>query len=686
MSTHDDDNLFSLIGGAAKYSPLKEFDPPGLFPPHKEMMSSYRPNLYKENFGGNVFAAKPDFMTVSKSSENVSPLKVESDDTILPSRLDQLERERKEMLLQQKIREEKDKALSAHNLLLEERVKKLEADIEKYEGDLNASRHENFALKTEKDNLANEVRKLTRQNGQVEGQSLWGQMTSASRELCRAEEEIKSLNRDLLEAREKNTMLTRQQEKYDIKEKASERTLQELINERKRKNELEDELESSLRDNAELSARLADIDASYDTFRKESETSQQALQEQIVRYQQEIDELESALREGGNRGKGSNASGESYSEEYDEEGAELHPRKRRISDISASERETEYEETIADLRQKLLESESRRRKLHNKIQDLRGNVRVFVRCRPFLPSDAVDNPDEKCVICNAEGTTVSLSEHCSRGAGQVFQFDNVYNPQQEQEHLFADVKDLIQSALDGYRVCVFSYGQTGSGKTHTMTGTTHGDSRGLIPRSIEVIIEQINMLKEAGWDVTATYSMLEVYNETLNDLLDESSSSDSGKLKISMQHDKVVVQNLTSVPMVSTSVEEGMNQLSDILKQTNSARTTASTAMNERSSRSHVLFMMELTSIHEDGTVMQGGLRLVDLAGSERLDRTGTLADATRLRETVNINKSLSCLGDVFMALGHKQSHVPFRNSKLTMLLQVIMYSHATYHLCPAYY
>lgn len=671
MSTEG--SLLSLLGGFAKESRLSEFDPPGLFPPQQDVLS-YRPNSFKENFGGNVFCGKPSPMGVLKNSENVSPSKNESDDGLLPSRLDHLERERKELLLQQKIREERDKALTSHNSMLEERVKKLEGDIEKYENELNQCRHDNFALKTEKDNLANEVRKLTRQNSQAEGQSLWGQMTSASRELCRAEEEVKSLNRELLEVREKNAMLVRQQEKYDIKEKAHERALQELIHERKRKSELEDELEGSLRDNADLSAKLADIDASYNVFRKESESTRQDLLEHIARYKQEIDELECALRARSNDRNGSS----SHAAEYDEAGEELHPRKRRISDISLSERESEYEETIADLRQKLVDSESRRRKLHNKIQDLRGNVRVFVRCRPFLPSDGVDNPDEKCVICNAEGTTVSLSEHCARGAGQVFQFDNVYNQQQEQEHLFADVKDLIQSALDGYRVCVFSYGQTGSGKTHTMTGTTHGDSRGLIPRSIEVIIEQINMLKETGWDVTATYSMLEVYNETLIDLLDDSSATDfssqqskGSKLKISMQHDRVVVQHLTTVPMISSSVEEGMSQLADILRQTNSARTTASTAMNERSSRSHVLFMMELTSIHEDGTVMQGGLRLVDLAGSERLDRTGTLTDATRLRETVNINKSLSCLGDVFMALGHKQSHVPFRNSKLTMLLQV---------------
>jgi kinesin family member C1 len=222
-----------------------------------------------------------------------------------------------------------------------------------------------------------------------------------------------------------------------------------------------------------------------------------------------------------------------------------------------------------------------------------------------------------------------------------------------------------------------------------MTGSVSGkeEDRGLIPRSVEHIINQINEMKATGgWSVEATYSMLEVYNESLIDLLSSSASSSgtSGgtehsshatdrerQLKIMFQNDRVVIPQLTAIPMVSSSVSEALTQLQDILSTANASRTTACTAMNERSSRSHVLFLMNLTATHQDGTMLQGGLRLVDLAGSERLDRCGTAADALRLRETVNINKSLSSLGEVFMAIGHKASHVPFRNSKLTMLLQV---------------
>lgn len=213
-----------------------------------------------------------------------------------------------------------------------------------------------------------------------------------------------------------------------------------------------------------------------------------------------------------------------------------------------------------------------------------------------------------------------------------------------------------------------------------MTGYGKEEDRGLIPRSVEHIITQINDMKASGWTVEATYSMLEVYNESLIDLL-STDSSDNNKLKILFQNDRVMIPNLTTVPMISDCVDDALDQLQDILLKANTARTTASTAMNERSSRSHVLFMMNVQSMHQDGTILQGGLRLVDLAGSERLDRCGTGSDAQRLRETVNINKSLSCLGDVFMALGHKSSHVPFRNSKLTMLLQVFSPFRHTIHI-----
>ena len=258
-----------------------------------------------------------------------------------------------------------------------------------------------------------------------------------------------------------------------------------------------------------------------------------------------------------------------------------------------------------------------------------------------------------------------------RGSGQVFSFDQVFNMKSTQEDVYKEVSELVQSSLDGYKVCIFSYGQTGSGKTHTMSGERTGSARGIIPRAVEQIISQVIVMAEDGWEVTLSVAMVELYNEELRDLLSKESHSSVGKLKISTLNNQVSVAGLSSVEINASNLSIGMRQLEALLDQAARTRTTACTGMNETSSRSHALFMLDILCKHRDGsTVMNGGLRLVDLAGSERLDRTGTLSDSTRLKETVNINKSLSCLADVFLALNNKDKHVPFRNSKLTMMLQ----------------
>ena len=208
---------------------------------------------------------------------------------------------------------------------------------------------------------------------------------------------------------------------------------------------------------------------------------------------------------------------------------------------------------------------------------------------------------------------------------------------------------------------------------------------GIIPRSVEQIVAHVLRMRSDGWEITVHASMLEIYNEELRDLLcqdnhngtSKSSSSSSAatatkdKLKVSNLQGFVTVAGLTSVELDTRDLRSGTRHLEQLLDKANKSRMTACTAMNERSSRSHALFMLDIAAKHSDGTTyLRGGLRLCDLAGSERLDRTGTASDAARLKETVNINKSLSCLADVFVALANKAPHVPYRNSKLTMVLQ----------------
>jgi kinesin family protein C1 len=207
------------------------------------------------------------------------------------------------------------------------------------------------------------------------------------------------------------------------------------------------------------------------------------------------------------------------------------------------------------------------------------------------------------------------------------------------------------------------------------------DSWGIIPRAVQKMIQDVASMREAGWEIELKASMLEVYNETIRDILSaqeettgvstDDKQSDR-KYRISYANGKVSVSDVVSVQIDTTTVRSGMKKLHEIMLLGNKNRMVASTSMNDRSSRSHLLFYLDVSGHHPGRNAwMEGGLRLVDLAGSERLDRCGTGNDANRFRETVSINKSLSSLGEVFLSLGNKSSHVPFRNSKLTMLLQV---------------
>jgi kinesin family protein C1 len=621
-------------------------------------------------------SARPQHMSKSKPNSPVPPGSF------------QLELENQSAHFQLNYAEDRQNKLMEENFRLQAALSNAEIRCDKIEQELTSAKQEIVTLKFDKDNLSNEVRKLTRSISAPQesssGVSVWGQMTAASRELTRVEDELAASVRDLNELRQENESLSRQAEKHAVKEEAHNATVQELLMERKKNEEMAETLAVMMQEKSELSQQLAAQESSLQNEIDARESYCASLRHDLQLKERDIQLLfsEKEFLEGKLeqiKSFGSRDSDISSLTAGTMRSDDSSTKRKRDAEEEDIEEYTETIQMLEEYKNKLFTSESKRRKLLNELQDLRGNVRVFVRCRPFLPSDYTssnsandDGELQKCINCNVEGTTVSVSDMTLRGAGQVFQFDKVFDATVQQEAVFTEVSDLIQSSLDGYRVCIFSYGQTGSGKTHTMTGSHQGENRGLISRSVEQIIDRISFMRSTGWTVKATYSMLEVYNETLIDLLASSEKgSSSTKLQISMLNERVVVKNLTEELMESDSLDEGMSQLEEILQRANSMRATASTAMNAESSRSHALFMMNIDAKHEDGTSVQGGLRLVDLAGSERLARTGTQADAARLRETVNINKSLSCLGDVFLGLSKKSAHIPYRNSKLTMLLQV---------------
>jgi len=320
--------------------------------------------------------------------------------------------------------------------------------------------------------------------------------------------------------------------------------------------------------------------------------------------------------------------------------------------IVSAQRVRELEETVR-------KSENERKRMHNTIQELRGNVRVFARIRPFLPNE---NDNNVPFVTPSGETTLQVVRGRQENS---FQFDRVFAPSAGQEAVFDEVSEFVQSALDGYNVCLFSYGQTGSGKTHTMQGAGSGVMRGLIPRSIEQIGLHKKKLELEGWEFTMDVSFLEIYNEAIRDLLrDAKSNVSKHDIKVD-SNGRRTVTNLTVKRIDPTDAE----CCDDLLSLAAKRRSTASTDMNAVSSRSHSVFTLNVNAKHvEKNKLIRGTLNLVDLAGSERLDRSN--ATGQTAKEAMAINKSLSSLTDVFAAIGEKSSHVPFRNSKLTYLLQ----------------
>lgn len=319
--------------------------------------------------------------------------------------------------------------------------------------------------------------------------------------------------------------------------------------------------------------------------------------------------------------------------------------------------------------EKLRAEETLRRKLHNQVQELKGNIRVFCRVRPALTSTETEPAKIEFPDTDTDSKEVVIQGPVQRSAlGNVttainpFSFDRVFGPQSQNAEVFEEISQLVQSALDGYNVCIFCYGQTGSGKTFTMSAAD-----GMIPRAVQQIYTEATRLEEKGWKYKMEGSFVEVYNENLNDLLGKSEDLDKKKLEI--RHDTAKKQ--TIITDVTTVLLDEPERVHEMLKRATNNRSVAATKANERSSRSHSVFILRLLGKNSiTGERSEGTLNLVDLAGSERLAHSQ--ATGERLKETQSINKSLTCLGDVINALGNAKegSHIPYRNSKLTYLLQ----------------
>ncbi|XP_030383515.1 kinesin-like protein KIF21A isoform X2 [Scaptodrosophila lebanonensis] len=317
----------------------------------------------------------------------------------------------------------------------------------------------------------------------------------------------------------------------------------------------------------------------------------------------------------------------------------------------------------------------------NEIDDSDCSVRVAVRIRPQNPRELID----MCRIC----TTVIPGEHqIILGSDKAFTFDYVYDTSSIQADIYNEcVARLVEGALNGYNATVLAYGQTGSGKTYTMgTGFDHAfldHQLGIIPRAVRHLFAGIENLvlsieeiptEQAKSEFSVAVQFIELYNEDIIDLLDPYSKGRSFRIQES-SNGEIAVTGATI-----KAIYEPQDALK-YLQQGALARTTASTKMNDQSSRSHAVFTIlirrqrllasESNFAENDLETLTSKFHFVDLAGSERLKRT--LATGERAREGISINCGLLALGNCISALGDKSkksTHVPYRDSKLTRLLQ----------------
>ncbi|XP_043946285.1 kinesin-like protein KIF3B [Protopterus annectens] len=293
-------------------------------------------------------------------------------------------------------------------------------------------------------------------------------------------------------------------------------------------------------------------------------------------------------------------------------------------------------------------------------------VRVVVRCRPMNEKEVaagfarVVNVDVKLGQISVKNPKVASAE-----LPKSFTFDAVYDSNSKQLELYDETfRPLVDSVLQGFNGTIFAYGQTGTGKTYTMEGVRNDpDRRGVIPNSFEHVFTHISRSQNQQYLVRASY--LEIYQEEIRDLL---SKDQSKRLELKERPDTgVYVKDLSSF------VTKSVTEIEHVMNVGNQNRSVGATNMNEHSSRSHAIFMITIecseTGLDGENHIRVGKLNLVDLAGSERQTKTG--AQGERLKEATKINLSLSALGNVISALvDGKSTHIPYRDSKLTRLLQ----------------
>ncbi|KAF5949615.1 hypothetical protein HYC85_011608 [Camellia sinensis] len=305
-----------------------------------------------------------------------------------------------------------------------------------------------------------------------------------------------------------------------------------------------------------------------------------------------------------------------------------------------------------------------------------GTIRVYCRVRPFLPGQS---DGQSTVDYIGENGNIMIANPYKQGkdARRVFAFNKVFATNVTQQQIYADTQPLVRSVLDGYNVCIFAYGQTGSGKTYTMSGPDLNmeDTWGVNYRALRDLFE-ISKARVDFIEYEVGVQMIEIYNEQVRDLLVIDGSNRRYPFRIYFYIRNNSQLNGLNVPDACLVPVKCTQDVLDLMKIGQKNRAVGATALNERSSRSHSVLTVHVRGKELlSGSILKGCLHLVDLAGSERVDKSEAVGE--RLKEAQHINRSLSALGDVISALAQKSTHIPYRNSKLTQVLQDSLGGHA---------
>ena len=306
--------------------------------------------------------------------------------------------------------------------------------------------------------------------------------------------------------------------------------------------------------------------------------------------------------------------------------------------------------------QDLKDSIRQRKLLHNQLEDLRGKIRVFCRVRPMSEEEYVKGCSNIVTISD----DFSINIESKPGMVKTHMYDAIFGPNASQEDVFEDTRRLIQSAVDGFNVCIFAYGQTGSGKTHTIQG--YPGCPGITPRGIDELFNIVGNLPQ-GYTYSVSCYMVELYIQSLNDLLRPKTKEPGPSLTI-----KTDSKGMVYIPEVYMITTTNAAEMKSVYEAGIKNRQVSKTAMNAASSRSHLIFCVVIKVANNENELRTvGKLSFVDLAGSERPSKNESTQKS--LKETNAINTSLSALGAVISALIGKQQHIPYRDSKLTMLM-----------------